>query len=95
MSKVPGSQDTINIVINETISLLGCDRVSLFVLDRKNNMLKIHASNLSTPMSVSPGQGIAGTVFQTRETVNIPNCYEDITPPHPPHPSSGPEQSRV
>merc|ERR1711865_1067741 len=43
----------------------------------KNNMLKIHASNLSTPISVSPGQGIAGSVLQTKEMVSIPNCYKD------------------
>jgi GAF domain-containing protein len=70
-------QDTIEIIINETITLLGCDRVSLFVLDKKINMLKIYASNLSTPIMVSPGQGIAGSVFQTKKTVNIPNCYKD------------------
>ena len=26
------------------------------------------------------GQGIAGTVFLTQETVNIPNCYQDAAP---------------
>lgn len=70
-------QDTIDIIMQETITLLGCDRVSLFVLDKKNNMLKIFASNLSTPIMVSPGQGIAGSVFQTKQSVNIPNCYKD------------------
>merc|ERR1719327_394991 len=70
-------QDTIDIIIQETISLLNCDRVSLFVLEKKSNMLKIYASNLSTPIMVSPGQGIAGSVFQTKTTVNIPNCYKD------------------
>merc|ERR1719316_2076880 len=70
-------QDTIDIIINETIALLGCDRVSLFVLEKKSNMLKIFASNLSTPIIVSPGQGIAGSVFQTKKTVTIPNCYKD------------------
>jgi len=70
-------QDTIEIIINETISLLNCDRVSLFVLEKKSNMLKIYASNLSTPIIVSPGQGIAGSVFQTKKTVTIPNCYKD------------------
>jgi len=70
-------QDAVDVVINETINLCGCDRVSLFVLDAKKNMLKLHASNMSTPIMVSPGQGIAGTVFQTRNTVNIPDCYKD------------------
>merc|ERR1719183_2694404 len=70
-------QDTIDIIMQETITLLGCDRVSLFVLEKKTNMLKIFASNLSTPIMVSPGQGIAGSVFQSKSTVAIPNCYKD------------------
>jgi len=70
-------QDTIDIIIQETLELLGCDRVSLFVLEKKSNMLKIYASNLSQPIIVSPGQGIAGSVFQNKLTVNIPNCYKD------------------
>lgn len=70
-------QETINLVISETIDLLGCDRVSLFVVDKKSGMLRLYASNLETPISVSPGQGIAGSVLQSRETVNIPDCYKD------------------
>merc|ERR1719387_79955 len=70
-------KETINIVINETIKLLSCDRVSLFVYDKRINMLVLNASNLSTPIRVNPGQGFAGTVFTTQETVNIPDCYQD------------------
>mmetsp|Transcript_75093 Transcript_75093/g.212394 ORF Transcript_75093/g.212394 Transcript_75093/m.212394 type:complete len:483 (-) Transcript_75093:144-1592(-) len=70
-------QDTIHMVISETLKLLNCDTVSLFILDRKSGMLRLYASNLETPIQVSPGQGIAGSVFNTKETVNIPNCYED------------------
>jgi GAF domain-containing protein len=70
-------QDAVDVVINETINLCGCDRVSLFVLDSKKDMLKLHASNMSTPIMVHRGQGIAGTVFQTKTSVNIPDCYKD------------------
>mmetsp|Transcript_59891 Transcript_59891/g.106816 ORF Transcript_59891/g.106816 Transcript_59891/m.106816 type:complete len:485 (+) Transcript_59891:70-1524(+) len=70
-------QDTIDMIIQVTIELLGCDRVSLFVLEKKSEMLKLFASNLSTPIMVSPGQGIAGTVFQRKNTINIPDCYKD------------------
>jgi GAF domain-containing protein len=70
-------QDAIDCVIDETIKISGCDRVSLFILDTKKNMLKLHASNMSTPIMVHPGQGIAGTVFQTKTSVNIPDCYVD------------------
>lgn len=71
-------QDTIDMVINETCKILHCDRVSLFVLEKKSGMLKLYASNLSTPIVVSPGQGIAGTVFNTQKTVAIGDCYKDI-----------------
>jgi len=70
-------KETIAIIIQETIKLLRCDRVSLFVYDRRIDMLVLNASNLEQPIRVKPGQGIAGHVFQTHETVNIPKCYED------------------
>lgn len=70
-------KDTIDVIIQETIKLLHCDRVSLFVYDRRIDMLVLNASNLEQPIRVKPGQGISGHVFRTRETVNIPDCYED------------------
>lgn len=70
-------QNTIDIVIAETLDLLHCDTVSLFVLDKKSGMLRLFASNLENPIMVSPGQGIAGAVFNSGESVNIPDCYKD------------------
>jgi len=68
---------TAEIVPKETIKLLNCDRVSLFVYDKTLNLLVLTASNLEKTIRVLPGQGIAGHVFQTQDSVNIPNCYED------------------
>lgn len=51
-------KDTIDIIISETIKLLGCDRVSLFVYSPKLATLVLTASNLSKPIRVLPGQGI-------------------------------------
>eukprot|EP00928_Gymnodinium_smaydae_P072190 TRINITY_DN555_c0_g2_i1.p1 TRINITY_DN555_c0_g2~~TRINITY_DN555_c0_g2_i1.p1 ORF type:complete len:509 (-),score=123.83 TRINITY_DN555_c0_g2_i1:23-1549(-) len=70
-------KDTINMVILETMQILNCDIVSLFVLEKKSGMLLLYASNLDNPIKVNPGQGIAGTVFNSKETVNIPDCYKD------------------
>mmetsp|Transcript_67277 Transcript_67277/g.161266 ORF Transcript_67277/g.161266 Transcript_67277/m.161266 type:complete len:470 (-) Transcript_67277:191-1600(-) len=70
-------KETIRIIIRETIQLLECDRVSLFVYDKRVGMLVLNASNLEHPIRVKPGQGIAGHVFLTKETVNIPDCYRD------------------
>jgi len=71
--------DTIRIIIDETIKLLGCDRVSLFVYDKRLNMLVLNASNLDVPIRVKPGQGIAGHVFTTQEKRNITDCYADAS----------------
>lgn len=70
-------RDAIDIVISETMRILDCDIVSLFVLERKSGMLLLYASNLDTPIKVSPGQGIAGKVFNERKTVSIADCYKD------------------
>merc|ERR1719230_641149 len=70
-------KETINIIIQETIKLLHADRVSLFVYDKRIDMLVLNASNLEHPIRVKPGQGITGHVFQTHEIVNIPDCYKD------------------
>merc|ERR1719379_1416582 len=70
-------KDSVNAVITETINLLKCDRVSVFIYDPKIDMLILSASNLPKPLRVKRGQGIAGTVFEQKETVNIPDCYAD------------------
>merc|ERR1719379_803694 len=70
-------KDSVNAVITETINLLKCDRVSVFIYDPKIDMLILSASNLPKPLRVKRGQGIAGTVFEMKETVNIPDCYAD------------------
>ncbi|CAD7929743.1 unnamed protein product [Amoebophrya sp. A25] len=69
--------ESISICIRESVRLLQCDRVSIFIYDKKIKMLILSASNLSKPIRVNPGQGIAGHVFKTGETVNIPDCYQD------------------
>lgn len=61
--------ESINICIRESVKLLMCDRVSIFIYDTKIKMLILSASNLSKPIRVNPGQGIAGHVFKTGETV--------------------------
>jgi transcriptional regulator with GAF, ATPase, and Fis domain len=70
-------KDSVNAVITETINLLKCDRVSVFIYDPKIDMLILSASNLPKPLRVKRGQGIAGSVFEMKETVNIPDCYSD------------------
>lgn len=70
-------RETVDLIIEETLKLLHCDTVSLFVLDKKSAMLRLFASNLENPVMVSPGQGIAGSVFSSGEMLNISDCYAD------------------
>ena len=70
-------KQSIECLIQETLSLLKCDRVSVFIFDPKIDMLILSASNLPKPLRVKRGQGIAGHVFEHKEMVNIPDCYSD------------------
>merc|ERR1719272_2029897 len=70
-------KEVITLIMGETMSLLNCDRLSLFIYDKRLNMLKLNASNLDVPIRVKPGQGIAGHAFTEKETINIPHCYSD------------------
>eukprot|EP00913_Durusdinium_trenchii_P034831 g32580.t1 len=71
-------QETIGVTIKETMGLLNCDAVSLYVLDRKMQMLRLYTNrNSEAPLMMRLDQGIAGSVFQTQELVNIANCQQD------------------
>jgi len=70
-------KETINIIIQETTQLLSADRVSLFVYDKRIDMLVLNASNLEQPIRVKPGQGIVGHTFGKKESINIKDCYKD------------------
>jgi len=70
-------KDTIRVILSESLKLLNCDRISLFVYDKRIEMLVLNASNLEHPLRVKPGQGISGTVLRTKQSVNIADCYSD------------------
>lgn len=69
--------EAIRICITSSMKLLQADRVSIFLYDKKLKMLLLTASNLPNPIRVKPGQGIAGSVFENPQTVNIRDCYKD------------------
>ena len=66
-------------IMHATTELLGADRSTLFLYDRKTNELFSRiAEGLETrEIRIPTDSGIAGTVFTTRETVNIPDPYND------------------
>jgi len=70
-------KETIRVIIEESLQVLDCDRISLFIYDKRIEMLVLNASDLEHPIRVRPGQGIAGKVFTSKQSVNITDCYKD------------------
>ena len=59
--------------------MLEAERSSLFINDEKTNELfTMVGEGLSQEIRIPNHMGIAGHVFQTGETVNIPHAYADL-----------------
>jgi len=69
-------QATDNIVA-ETCRILNCDRSTIFVLDEPTQELVLCVAEGAKNIRVALGQGIAGTVAATGETINIVDAYSD------------------
>ena len=65
-------------ILHNACNLVGADRASLFVLDdaRKNLITKV-AHGTTKPFIIEVGKGIVGTVAESGQTINIPDCYQD------------------
>jgi GAF domain-containing protein len=81
MSSHLGLDAAIDKIIESTCHYLECDRASLFVVDQKKRELWSRptglASELKKVIRVPIGLGIAGTVADTGQTINIPDAYKD------------------
>ena len=60
-----------------TAKLLAADRATVFVIDRTRNELWSRVALGAGEIRLPVGRGIAGTVAQTGETINIPDAYAD------------------
>ena len=69
-------QATENIVA-ETCRILSCDRATIFTVDRVTQELVLTVAEGAKNIRVPIGQGIAGTVAATGETINIVDAYSD------------------
>ncbi len=67
-------------VMGEATRLLNAERSTLFLNDEKSNELfSMIGAGLDTIEIRLPNHlGIAGTVFTTGESINIPHCYADL-----------------
>ena len=64
-------------IIKECMRILGADRATLFQLDANANELEILVAKGVKSIKLPMGVGIAGSVAETGETINIPDAYED------------------
>ena len=66
-------------VMGEAMRMLQADRSTLFLNDEKTNELfAMVGEGLSTEIRLPNHVGIAGTVFTSAQTVNIPHAYADL-----------------
>lgn len=65
-------------IITETCRILNCDRATIFTLDEISHELILCAAEGIRNIRVPVGQGIAGSVAATGETINIVDAYSDI-----------------
>ncbi len=61
----------------QTANLLGADRATIYVIDRERNELWSRVALGAGEIRFPIGRGIAGTVAQTGETINISDAYKD------------------
>jgi len=64
-------------IIGESCRILDCDRATIFTLDKVTQELVLSIAEGAKNIRVPIGQGIAGTVAATGETINIVDAYSD------------------
>eukprot|EP01035_Chromulina_nebulosa_P024610 gene24610-32052_t len=64
-------------IITQTCRILDCDRATIFTLDSVSQELVLTVAEGARDIRVPVGQGIAGLVAQTGETINIVDAYLD------------------
>uniref|UniRef100_A0A7S1UDQ0 GAF domain-containing protein n=1 Tax=Phaeomonas parva TaxID=124430 RepID=A0A7S1UDQ0_9STRA len=64
-------------IIGQTCRTLKADRATIFRVDEVTNELLLQVAEGAKNIRLPLGRGIAGTVAQTGETINIADAYED------------------
>jgi adenylate cyclase len=67
-------------VISETAKMLDADRATIFLHDDKTNELfsRVAMGNSIGEIRIPDDSGIAGAVYKTSKTINIPHAYADL-----------------
>lgn len=64
-------------VVNAARSILNADRGTVFLFDEARDELFIKVATGLDPISIPANKGIVGECAQTRELINVPDCYAD------------------
>ncbi len=67
----------LRLMAEATTSLLAADRATIFIVDRDGGELWSRVALGASEIRFPVGRGIAGTVAQTGEVINIPDAYAD------------------
>jgi len=67
-------------LISETAKMLDADRATIFLHDDKTNQLysRVALGNSIGEIRIPDDRGIAGAVYTTGRTINIPHAYADL-----------------
>jgi adenylate cyclase len=72
-------EESVDLIVRETCDTLGCDRATVFLVDNIREQLVITKSMGSDApdIRIPWDAGLAGHVYQTGDTINIPDAYAD------------------
>ena len=77
LSGVMKINDIVKRVVDQTKSLLKCDRATLFVLDDSKNILWSKVAQGSEMIKIPKDKGLVGHAVMTKSCINIPDAYMD------------------
>ncbi len=67
----------LDLILDEACALVKADRASLFLCDGASGDLTTRIAQGASVIRLPRGRGIAGTVAETRQTINIADAYAD------------------
>lgn len=65
------------VVMSGVTKAMDADRSTLYIVDHEQNKIWSKVAQGTNPFFVSIGQGIAGYVAESGETLNVPDAYQD------------------
>lgn len=78
LSAVLDTDTLVRKIMTKAQSFIGADRCSLFLVDKvRGGLWSMVAHGATDRIHIPQGEGIAGTVAATGETLNIPDAYQD------------------